>query len=473
MFHLTKASASLRTRLILIPPVFLLLGIIVAIAVTLVDAPKRIAAETTSGRAIAGHLIQNAIDNFKSTGGLDATMERLTMELSHVRHVRVEYRSVTGTPVARLITPKSAREAPAWFDSWLASPGDAKAFPLHSADVPGGEFVLLSEPADEVDEIWQELIFLISLLSTASLGVVLLIWLSTNIALKPLRDLVEGLNRLEKGQFEALGEIRVVELQRVGEQINRLAQSLARTEADNRLLIGRLISIQESERKQLARELHDEFGASLFGIRAAASCIVEAAAANGQERHRLAEIVERASLISDLADTIQKHNYRILERIQPIVLDQMGLYNALQHLVDVWSVDHRSFNCELQMPAARPAVGDEVGLTVYRIVQECLTNIARHSHAAHAQITIGSDADQSIALCIADDGVGLPQNFRFGFGLLGMTERVRKIGGRLRVSNGVDRGTLVEIFIPGDSLRSSETEEEDPQTIESILQAEM
>jgi two-component system sensor histidine kinase UhpB len=305
-----------------------------------------------------------------------------------------------------------------------------------------------AEPGDEVGEVWDELVFLISLLSAISVGVVSLIWLSTSITLRPLRELVAGLDRLERGQFDGLGEIRVAELRRVGEQFNRLAKSLARTEADNRLLIDRLMSVQESERKELARELHDEFGASLFGIRAAASCIIEAASADGSEQQRFKEITERAGAISSLADAIQKHNYRILERIQPIVLNQMGLYNALRHLADAWCAAHRDFKCELTTPAEQPVLSEDVNLTIYRIVQECLTNVARHSKATNVRIAMNTAANQSMSIRVADDGVGLPRDFRFGFGFLGMSERVRKFGGRLKVSNGRKSGTLIEVVIP-------------------------
>jgi two-component system, NarL family, sensor histidine kinase UhpB len=469
MFHFTKASASLRTRLILIPPIFLFAGIMVAVTTTLIDAyPDRITVETTSGMTIAGHLIRHTLDNIKSVDDLDANLDRLAKELSNVRHVMVEYRLAPGSPVGKLITPTSEREAPSWFVNWLAPASTSETFPIVNAGQWGGELVMFAEPADEVDEIWHELIFLIGLLSAISVGIASLIWLSTNVALKPLRDLVEGLNRLEKGQFDGLMETRVAELQRAAQQFNRLAKSLARAEADNRLLIDRLMSIQESERKTLARELHDEFGASLFGIRAAASCIVESATANGAERDRLAEIAERAGAISALADTIQKHNYRMLERIRPVVLDQMGLYNALRHLVGAWAADHRGCSCELEMPPGRPVLGEEVSLTIYRIVQECLTNVARHSEATHVNISMKTTADHSMSIDIADDGIGLSQNFRFGFGFLGMSERARRIGGRLKVSNGAKKGTLVEVLIPG--VTNGCEPYDDPRTIRLALQ---
>jgi len=474
MLHFRKATLSLRTRLILIPPIFLLLGIIVAIGATLIEAPIRIAVEMASGVTIGSHLVDYALADIKSAVNLDATLERLKNELSHVRHIRVQYRPADSSLVGKPITPLSVSEAPPWLVDWLAPTRSTETFPIIIAGQRYGELVMSAEPADEAGEIWNELLFLIGLLSVISIGIVSLIWLSTNIALRPLRDLVEGLDRLERGQFDGLAEIRVSELQRVGQQFNRLARSLAQTVADNRLLIDRLMSIQESERKELARELHDEFGATLFGIRAAASCIVEAAAADGSERERLAEITERANAISSLADAIQKHNYRILERIRPIVLDQTGLYNALQHLVDAWSADHRGFNCELEVPPGRPFLGEEVGLTIYRIVQECLTNVARHSRATCVHVTIKTGADQSMSIRIADDGIGLSRNFRFGFGFLGMSERIRKIGGRLKVANGPEKGTLIQVFIPGGGPTAVKTVEDSrPASQMEEIQAQM
>ena len=449
MYYFTKASPSLRARLIVIPPIFLLLGIIVAVGATLINAPNRVAVETASGLTVGGHLIDYALEDVKLSANPDAALERLKKELSHVRHIRVEYMPLPGSSFSMPFTARTTKKAPVWFVNWLAPTRVVETFPIVIEGQPRGELVMSAEPADEVGEVWEELIFLICLLSAISVGIVTLIWLLTNIALRPLRELVEGLDRLERGQFDGLREIHVAELRRVGEQFNRLAQSLGRTEADNRLLIDRLFSIQESERKELARELHDEFGASLFGIRAAASCIIEAAAAHGSEQKRLAEITERAGAISSLADAIQKHNHRILERIQPIVLEQMGVCDALRHLVDAWCAGHRGFNCELEMPNGQLIFDEDVSLAIYRIVQECLTNVARHSRATKVHIMMKADENRNALIRISDDGIGLSGDCRVGFGFLGMSERVRKLGGRLNVSNGREKGTLIEVFIPG------------------------
>lgn len=448
MFQFTEASASLRTRLILIPPVFLLLGIIVAIGAMLVDAPDRVAAETASGLTIGSHLIHYALDDIQFSADPDSALDRLLEELSHVRHIRVGYRPSPSTRITDPIKPSLAKSAPNWFVNFFEPRRVSESFPVVDEGAHHGEIVMTAEPADEAGEVWDDLIFLMGLLSAVSVGIVILTWLAVNYTLRPLRGLVEGLNRLQRGQFDEVGEIRVAELHRVGEQFNRLAKSLSRTESDNRLLIDRLMSIQESERKELARELHDEFGASLFGIRASASCVVQAAKADGPIGPRIEEITERAEAISSLADTIQKHNHRILERLQPVVLNEMGLFNALRHLVGAWNLAHRSFSCELTTPDVEPDLSDDASLTIYRIIQECLTNVARHSNADHIEIAVGMRPGGSLIIRIADNGVGLPQDFRFGFGFLGMSERVRKLNGRLNVSNRRGGGTVIEVMMP-------------------------
>src|SRR5580698_2309738 len=115
MIQFTEASASLRTRLILIPPVFLLLGIVVAIGATLINAPDRVAAETASGLTIGGHLISYALDDIRFSDDPDLALNRLLEELSHVRHIRVGYRPSPGSRITDPITPSLAKSAPNWF----------------------------------------------------------------------------------------------------------------------------------------------------------------------------------------------------------------------------------------------------------------------------------------------------------------------------------------------------------------------
>lgn len=451
-------------RVVLIPSAILFLGMLAAISATLFAARSRIGSETQSSVTVGSLLIGYALEKMAVTQDADEAFTRLRRELAEVRHINVHYApAVPQSNVQHFERPIAADNAPGWFLRLFDPPKIVKTFPVVINGVERGALVMSTRPADEVAEIWSGLVFLTALLAVISIAIVTLLYLAARYTLKPLHDLADGLDRLEHGQFDALGEIKVEELQRIGEKFNHLARSLARTEADNRLLIDRLMSVQDAERNELARELHDEFGASLFGIRAAAACIVEDATKDAAQAH--ADIIEQAQAISNLADSIQKQNYRILDRIRPVILHQMGLFDAVRQLIESWGSANRQISCTLELPRDgsefERLLSEETSLTGYRIIQECLTNVARHSRAKTARVALAfepgaKERKPQMVIAIEDDGIGLGPDFRFGFGFLGMTERVRKLGGRLDIGKGTCGGTLIRALIPlgSDSKRS-------------------
>jgi two-component system, NarL family, sensor histidine kinase UhpB len=442
------ARSSLRLRIMLIPTGILFIGMIAAVVGTLIAARARIGSETEAGVNMAGVLIGYALDEIATNRDPEGALLQLRRELAEVRHVRVQYRPNPTAPAQAAPEGTEAPTPPKWFLNLFEGPHIAATYPLVAAGVPRGDLVVSAWPADEAGEIWSSLVFLAGLLAVIAVAIILLLYSSARFALKPVHALETGLNRLEHGKFEALDAIDVAELRRIGERFNRLAASLARSEAQNHRLVDRLLSVQEAERKELARELHDEYGAALFGIRAATSCILEAAAT--AQDPSAGEIRERAQTIARLADAIQKQNYRVLDRLQPVVLQQMGLAEALRHLADTWQATHLDCRCELSLRKF-PAPDEDVSLACYRLVQECLTNIARHAQAKRAQLEVSSHSEgatSGIRIVVEDDGIGLPQTFRAGFGLLGMQQRVRKFAGRIEVGRGTQGGTRIEAFLP-------------------------
>jgi two-component system, NarL family, sensor histidine kinase UhpB len=443
------ARGSLRLRIMLIPTGILFIGMVAAVVGTLIAARARIGSETEAGVNMAGVLIGYALEEIATHRDPEGALLQLRRELAEVRHVRVQYRPNPTMPAEAMPGESETTTTPKWFLSLFEGPSIAATYPLIVAGVPRGNLVVLTWPADEVGEIWNSLVFLAGLLVVVAVAIIALLYSSARFALKPLQALETGLDRLEHGKFETLAVIEVAELRHIGERFNQLAASLARSEAQNHRLVDRLLSVQEAERKELARELHDEYGAALFGVRAATSCILEAAASS--QDPSAGEIKERAQTIARLADAIQKQNYRILDRLQPVVLQQMGLAEALRHLAETWQATHLDCRCDLSLRKLSPAPDEDLSLACYRLVQECLTNIARHAQAKHAQIDVASDRDgatSGIRIIVEDDGIGLPQNFRTGFGLLGMQERVRKFAGHIEFGKSSRGGTRIAAFLP-------------------------
>jgi two-component system, NarL family, sensor histidine kinase UhpB len=437
---------SLKLRLVLIPAVILALGLAATIGDELAWAPQRVRAEVTSGMRLGRLLVAAALVNARSAGNADAALSRLAKELPEVRHVvfhiatNPEQLAVAEMP--SLVPDRG--EVPLWFARLFDLKPKIKIFPVIVGTTEVARIVMLSNPLDEIGEIWEELFRLGELLLAASVAIVALTLWTVRRALRPVQALQEGFDRLERGDYTArLAPIAVTELARIGEQFNSLAQSLGQVTDDNHRLIDTLIRLQEAERKEIAHELHDEFGPVLFGIRAEAASILSCCR---RGEAALARIAERALAIGQLVDGVQRINARILERLRPLALDQLGLAEALRELVAGWQ--ERCPGIAFSVRAEEVAVGGEAtGLTLYRVVQECLTNAARHAEARRVEVCLERmvGAEHTVRVLVRDDGRGLPPGLRFGFGLLGMSERVRALNGRLCIGNRPTGGTEIAV----------------------------
>ena len=216
--------------------------------------------------------------------------------------------------------------------------------------------------------------------------------------------------------------------------------------ARNRQLAQQLIQIQEQERRHLARELHDEFGQCCVAIKVDATLIT-------QDTHdKLSDIHTSARAIFDTADHLHDVLRSMLRRLRPAGLDDLGLVTCLQVFVDTWARRH-SVICAFQAEGLFEGLDEATNITLYRAVQESLSNIAQHAHASRVSVTICRTTHSSnangIKLNIHDNGVGMSMDTtRQGLGVLGMNERVSALGGCLSLARVPSGGTHVQVFLP-------------------------
>jgi signal transduction histidine kinase len=203
--------------------------------------------------------------------------------------------------------------------------------------------------------------------------------------------------------------------------------------AENRRLAHQSVSAQESERRSVARELHDEMGQYLNAIKIDAVAIRDAAArGEGEIRSAAVQIVRNADHVYSVVG-------ELIRRLRPIGLDELGLVAALENCTEQWR--RRLPNAELKLSTSGDfsRIGEAANLAIYRIVQECLTNVAKHADARHVAIDLTAfDSPQGvdIRLRIADDGQGMDlRDARAGFGLVSMRERVEMQGGRFDIAS--------------------------------------
>lgn len=220
------------------------------------------------------------------------------------------------------------------------------------------------------------------------------------------------------------------------------AQSeLARTLAENRQLIQRSIQVQEDERRHIARELHDEMGQWLNALKLDAVSIRDRA--EGEIKAAAQSIVEVTNHVYDVARTLMR-------RLRPVALDELGLPSALQYLVDQWQRRHPGVRCTFATDGSLEELGEVANITLYRFVQECLTNVTKHADATEVRIALARSMDrQRVEAVVSDDGRGMdPEHSILGMGLLGLRERIEVLGGTFGLESEPGRGVKVRAVLP-------------------------
>jgi len=217
-----------------------------------------------------------------------------------------------------------------------------------------------------------------------------------------------------------------------------------------RRLAAHQVHIKEQERKRIAREIHDEMGQNLLALR----IDVEMLRARTAGQHPL--LHEKLDAVLNNIDGIIRSVRHIINNLRPVVLD-LGLYAAIQWQASEF--ERRSgIVCVLSADAAELDAGlrDDQTTTLFRIVQESLTNVARHAKARNVHISLERVGDR-LFMKIADDGIGMRATVRVkpnSFGLMGMRERISAIGGELRIDSQVGTGTTLMLSIPLKSART-------------------
>ena len=216
------------------------------------------------------------------------------------------------------------------------------------------------------------------------------------------------------------------------------AVALAQTVQQERLRHS--LDAAEAERRRWARELHDETLQGLGGLR-----VLQSSALRRVEQDDVAELLREG--VGQVEREIE--NLRsIITELRPAALDDLGLVPAIEALVGrVSAIEGLEIECRVDVPGADSRVGPELETTIYRLVQEALTNVAKHARAEHARVAV-SGIGGRITVEVSDDGTGFdPEATTSGFGLAGMRERVQLSGGQLTVTPG-ERGTTVRAELP-------------------------
>jgi two-component system, NarL family, sensor histidine kinase UhpB len=311
-----------------------------------------------------------------------------------------------------------------------------------------GTVLLEADPHNEVDETWNDAMLSLTLLSGFSSLVLGMVYWTLGRALQPLSQMAAAFARIGRGDYRPrMADSGPLELARVCRGFNQMASRLADMQRRNRRLGAQLTVVQEEERAELARNLHDDIAPLLFALSADVASIQKDDAARSS-----AKIGSRLEAIREAIVQMQQQVRGILGLLRPHVVTELGLARAIDNLVGFWQKRYPSIDLETRLGSN--SFGDRLDETVYRVVQEALSNAMRHGEPTLIKIAAKREADGHVAVEVTDDGGGL-RDLRddAGFGLVGMHERVKSVGGTLTVKNRVDgRGVIVSARLPGDEL---------------------
>jgi two-component system sensor histidine kinase UhpB len=441
---------SLRLRINLIVASLMTLFVAALFWLYVGDIRRSVHEEISAGNRVAAQLLQR-VSWIYTRSGPDALLEFLT-QLGRVRANDITLADAGGAVLYRSPPSpyKAGRYAPAWFSA-LVAPAPQRQEIVFA----GGRLVVEADPSRAILDGWDELFQLAAAAAATLLLLNLGVFWLVGRTLAPLARIEQALARIQAGDWVSrLPRLPGREAASMGQAVNHMADALQgqlagqkraweaeRSLTESRELAWQIEQHMEAERREIARELHDELGQSVTAIRTLAASLVqrlpdqagsspEAAAWQAQNR-------ELAALIGAEAGRLDDAMHGLIPRLAPLSLDAAGLADALADLVAGARQREPARRIELQLEGLPADLGSELSLTAYRVAQEGLNNALRHSGAARIVVSLGQ-LGARLQVLVQDDGRGAGPAPEAGgrYGLRGLRERVRALQGEFELATG-------------------------------------
>jgi two-component system, NarL family, sensor histidine kinase UhpB len=431
---------SLRIRLMISIAVVLFVCLAIGGVLAYWHAVTKVETELRGALAVGARTVRNAMADRRAERLPRELLESLVTNFNGHRHLRASLIDSNGaaTVVSTPLTP--SEPAPRWFYRLLARPSSVVRADL---GVPTYRAILLeADPHNEIAEAWSDIVVSLAVLATFCGLILSLVYWTIGRALRPLHDLSTAFSRVGDGNYAPrIAEQGPRELAQLCGGFNHMANRLSEMAVKNKHLAEQLTIMQEEERSDLARDLHDEIGPMLFAVD------VDLASMRQQKELRShPAIAPRIDAIRAAVSQMQRHVRSILGRLRPPTLLDLGPAHAVDDLIAFWRTRYPAVVFDVSMPPV--SFGPSIDEQIYRIIHESLNNALRHGQPQRIAIVVRLNADGIIAVDVSDDG-GPQATEKARFGLLGMQQRVQSLGGTLSAGNRHDkRGVIVSARLP-------------------------
>ncbi|MTI62343.1 MAG: sensor histidine kinase [Methylophaga sp.] len=364
--------------------------------------------------------------------------------IQKTRHIHISLVNDDGSESQWLSEERMAGQdemPPAWFKMAVTSDAPSASYDIRLLDGTTKTILIRADPIDEIAEAWGESVaFFWSIVL-----MMVVIFVAINIVfqsmLRSVHAILAGLRRVESGEYsKKLPRFKISEFDAIASEVNNLTEALSIARENNQALARHTMHIQENERQTMSRELHDEMGQSLTAVKAMA-------VATKQPQARTNEI---ADSIIDICNHLAVVVRSMMRTLHPLSLSDLGLAATLTDLVTEWQRRHPALDIDLNYDEAVDWLDDEVAIHVYRIVQECLTNVVRHAQATKATVHVRRHVirgQPQVLIQVEDDGIGGSTEGE-GFGVLGMRERVESMRGHFVFESNPGQGVRVRAWMP-------------------------
>jgi len=417
---------SLRTRLFLPLGMMFMAGLLLGGIALQVFSTAQLAEENEpavrSARAVADALNGALRSSANPRQTLDAFVQALGT--SETIHFRAAGTSSSHGPPGEVRTPLG--RVPQWFIHLLTIPKIGASFSVMLEGNRVGDIVFSPDISADIFEKWIGFLAILLSAIVLTLATAIIAYFVAGSALSPLQRLGEGLTRMRNGDYShPIAVAGPPEIRRSCEEANELARTLDTLSHDNKSLLRKIVSLQDDERHNLARELHDELGPLLFGIRASTIALAESVP-------RDKELGASTQGILDSVEALQRANRRILDHLRPLYIQELGLEKSIHTLLQNARSQAPDIAFTSRIDPRLNELDGPLSQTVYRVVQESVTNVLRHAKASSMNVEAFTD-NKELAIEISDNGVGFPAESMFGRGLTGMHERVRALSGTFQL----------------------------------------
>lgn len=431
----------INLRIVLTIIIIMLLGGATAVW----QARQSVAKEVQSSIHLALQMIEFGFEQMPASNRLGSNWLPQINALQQIRHIQISLVEQGEKPIeffSQRVMDDNEALPPRWFINAVMTDYLTAHYDIPMASGSVKTLLIKADPMDEISEAWGESQVFFASIVVMLMAMLFAINLVFHSMLNAVQSILSGLRQVESGEYgKVLPTSKISEFNAIASEINAMSAALKLAEESNQALALHSIQIQETERQTMSRELHDEMGQSLTAIKAMAVTT----------KQPNVDITLAADSIIEVCNHLAGVVRSMMRTLHPLSLAELGLGATLTDLVNEWRRRHTELEIMLDYDNALEQLDNKVAIHVYRVVQECLTNVVRHAQASKVNVTLSvtqaANTVEQVDISIVDNGIGGKAESQ-GFGVLGMRERVESLGGKFDFISELGKGVQVHVWMP-------------------------